>query len=99
MFSDLDRIYEYDDKYNSVRARDVNYISSLFFNDCIENARSLTRGGGDVVIASPMLLGITNVIDSLITVKQFVFDEGAFTMADLVRAVRDDWNGMTIFSC
>lgn len=93
MFSDLDRIYEYDDKYNSVRARDVNYISSLFFNDCIENARSLTRGGGDVVIASPMLLGITNVIDSLIVVKQFVFDEKAFTMAELAGAVKDNWEG------
>ena len=68
-------------------------MSSLFFNGCIENAKSLTQGGGDVVIASPMLIGITNVIDSLITVKQFVFDEKMFTMRKLAGALKADWHG------
>ena len=71
----------------------MNYISSLFFNDCIENAKSLTQGGGDVVIASPMLLGIVNVIDSLAVVKQFVFDEEKITMTELVNAVKSNWIG------
>ena len=93
LFSDLKKIYDYDDKYNLLRARDINYLSSLFFNGCIENAKSLTQGGGDVVIASPMLIGITNVIDSLITVKQFVFDEKLFTMQELVDALKADWRG------
>ncbi|MBE6612834.1 MAG: hypothetical protein E7632_10120 [Ruminococcaceae bacterium] len=93
MLADLDVIYDYDDKYNACRARDVNYISSLFFNDCIENARSLTQGGGDVVVSSPMLLGIPNVIDALIVVKQFVFDEKLCTMAELCDALAADWAG------
>ncbi len=93
LFSDIDKIYEYDNKYNLARARDVNYVSSLIFNDCIENAKSLTQGGGNVVIASPMLLGITNVIDSLIVVKQFVFDTNTVTMAELINAVKANWNG------
>lgn len=93
LFSDLKKIYDYDDKYNLLRARDINYLSSLFFNGCIENAKSLTQGGGDVVIASPMLIGITNVIDSLITVKQFVFDEKLFTMQRLADALKADWRG------
>ena len=91
MLSDIDKIYEYDDKYNLARAKDINYVSSLVFNDCIENAKSLTQGGGDVVIASPMLLGITNVIDSLIVVKQFVFDSKAITMGELINAVQSNW--------
>ena len=93
LFSDLKKIYDYDDKYNLLRARDINYLSSLFFNGCIENAKSLTQGGGEVVIASPMLIGITNAIDSLITVKQFVFDEKLFTMQELVNALKADWHG------
>lgn len=93
MFSDIDKIYEYDDKYNLARAKDISYVSNLIFNDCIENAKSLTQGGGDVVIASPMLLGITNVIDSLIAVKQFVFDSKAITMSELINAVQLNWNG------
>ncbi len=93
LFSDLKKIYDYDDKYNLLRARDINYLSSLLFNGCIENAKSLTQGGGDTVIASPMLIGVTNVIDSLITVKQFVFDEKLFTMQRLVDALNANWHG------
>ncbi len=93
MFSDIDKIYDYDNKYNLCRARDINYVSNLIFNDCIENAKSLTQGGGNVVISSPMLLGITNVIDSVIVVKQFVFDSKTITMEELIKALQADWEG------
>ena len=93
LFSDLDIAYEYDDKYNRERAKDINYLSSIFFQGCIEKAKSLTQGAGDVVIASPMLMGIPNVIDSLIIVKQFVFDEKIITMKELISAVQNDWTG------
>lgn len=42
MFTDLEIAYEYDNKYNRERAKDINYISSLFFNGCIEKTKSLT---------------------------------------------------------
>ncbi len=93
MFSDIEIAYDYDNKYNLSRAKDINYISSIFFNDCIENAKSLTQGGGDVVIASPMYMGIANVIDSLIVVKQFVYDEKIITMDELINAVQANWEG------
>ena len=93
LFSDIDIIYDYDNKYNSLRARDINYISSLFFNGCIENAKSLTQGGCDTAIASPMLIGITNLIDSLIVIKQFVFDEKMIAMPELIKALQSDWVG------
>ena len=93
MKSDLEIAYEYDNKYNRERAKDINYLSSIFFQGCIEKARSLTQGAGDVVIASPMYIGIANVIDSLIIVKQFVFDEKNITMSELVSALRADWQG------
>jgi formate C-acetyltransferase len=93
LFSDLDIAYEYDDKYNRERAKDINYLSSLFFQGTIEKAKSLTQGAGDIVIASPMHMGIPNVIDSLIIVKQFVFDEKIISMKELVSAVQNDWVG------
>ena len=93
LFSDLESAYKYDNFYNRQRAQDINYISSLVFNDCIENATSLTQGGGNTAIASPMCLGITNVIDSLAVVKQFVFDEQFFTMNELVSALNANWQG------
>jgi len=97
LYADMDLIYDYDDKYNRLRSGDINYISSLVFNDCIENAGSLTQGGGNTVIASPMLLGITNVIDSLIVVKQFVFEEKRISMKELIKAVKADWEGFEDF--
>ncbi len=93
LFSDLEIAYEYDNKYNRERAKDINYLSSLFFNGCIEKAKSLTQGAGDIVIASPMYMGIANVIDSLIIVKQFVFDEKIITMEELISALQADWQG------
>ena len=93
LFSDLDIAYAYDDKYNRERAKDINYLSSLFFQGTIEKAKSLTQGAGDVVIASPMLMGIANVIDSLIIVKQFVFDEKIVSMQELISAVQANWEG------
>lgn len=93
LFSDLMQAYEYDNFYNKLRAGDINYISSLVFNDCIENAKSLTQGGGNTVIASPMCIGITNAIDSLCVVKQFVFDERLFTMKELISALQSNWQG------
>lgn len=93
LFSDLEIAYAYDDKYNSIRAKDINYLSSIFFQGCIEKAKSLTQGAGDIVIASPMCMGITNVIDSLIVVKQFVFDEKTIPMSELIKALQANWVG------
>lgn len=38
-------------------------------------------------------MGISNVIDSLIIVKQFVFDEKIITMEELIRALKNNWEG------
>ncbi len=90
---DITKALKFDDDCNYYRSKDINYISSLFFKDCIENAKSLTQGGGKVVIASPMMIGLVNVIDSLAVVKQFVFEEKLFTMRELINALKNDWKG------
>ncbi len=93
LFSDLLKAYEYDNFFNKQRAADINYISSLVFNGCVESARSLTQGGCSTAIAAPTCTGITNVIDSLCVVKQFVFDEKLFSMQELISALRANWQG------
>lgn len=92
-FADLDKALKMDDDYNRVRARDVNYLSSIFFQGCIKRAKSMTQGAGETVVASPFCMGITNVIDALIVVQQFVFDEKLFTMSELVTALQKNWQG------
>ncbi len=92
-FSDLDTAYDYDDKFNLERAKDINYLSSLIMHGAIEKARSVTRGTGDVVIASPTYTGIPNLIDSLIIVKQFVYDEQIVSIEELINAIKNNWIG------
>lgn len=93
LFYDLDLGLKYDDMYNAERAKDISYISSLFFEGCIENAKSPTQGGGNTCIASPMLIGITNLIDSVIAIKEHVFERGTLTMSTLCDAIMANWQG------
>ena len=93
LLSDVGRHIEFDNKCNSVRARDVSYSCAPFFKGCIEKAKSPTRGASDTVVCAPVCFGITNVIDSLIIVKQFVFDEGIVSMNDLISAIQSNWEG------
>jgi len=74
LYKDLDVIYHYDDLYNLYRSKDINYVSSLFMNGCIENGLSATCGGTNYAISTIMFLGNVTTIDSLAIIKQFVFD-------------------------
>lgn len=93
LFKDLTRMLWYEEKFSLVHARDVNLVSSLFFKGCIENAKSLTAGGCTYACGGLDFIGVPNVIDSLTVVKQFVFEEKAFTMAQLIAAVENNWQG------
>lgn len=93
LFSDLDRAHQYDDHFARVRARDENYLSSLFFDGCIEKAKSLTQGTAEHAVAGMSQIGITNVIDSLIVIRQFVFDEQLITMQQLIEVLQANWQG------
>lgn len=93
MKEDLDIAYAYDDKFLLERAKDVSYMSGLFFDGCIEKAVSLTRGATEYCVCAPALIGIANVIDSLIVAKQFVYDEKYITMEELIKALEANWNG------
>lgn len=89
----LDRVRGYYDKFQSVRARDNNFVSALFYEGVIERAKSMTRGGAKNALAAIGLMGITNVIDSLTVIKQHVFEEKRYTMRELLDALRANWKG------
>ena len=93
LYEDLDKIYYYDDMYNLQRAKDINYVSCLFLNGCIENGKSITQGGVNYAVSTIMHLGNVTVIDSLAIVKQFVFDEKSVSMAELLGALESNWVG------
>lgn len=93
MFNDLRKADKIGKGFQTIRSRDCNLVSSMFIDGCIENAKSITQGGTDKYIAVGLLIGISNVIDSLSVTKQLVFDEKRITMEQFIDALRNNWNG------
>lgn len=93
LFSTCDKIVDIYNKFQSVRSRDTNLVSTMFFEGSISRAKSITQGGAINAVADLSVMGITTVIDSLVCVKQFVFDEKLFTMQEMCDALKADWQG------
>ena len=93
MFNDLCEADKIGKGFQTIRERDCNLVSSIFIDGCIESAKSVTQGGTNTYIAVGLLIGISNVIDSLSVTKQLVFDEKRITMEQLIDALRNNWNG------
>jgi len=93
LFSVLDRTVWWYNKFQSARAKDINVVSTMFFEGSIERALSITQGGAKNAIADIGLMGIVTVIDSLSVIKQFVYDEKTISMSTLLGALRSNWIG------
>lgn len=93
MFKDLCEADKIGLGFQTIRSRDCNLVSNMLIDGCIENAKSVTQGGTDTYIAVGLLIGISNVIDSLSVTKQLVFDEKQITMKQLIEALQNNWNG------
>ncbi len=78
----------------AVRARfsPTPYLSCLV-RGCAEKALDVTRGGAEINFATIEGVTFATTVDSLLAVKYLVFDEKHCTMAELVRALKDNWEG------
>ncbi len=85
----VDRLNE----FNIYRSQDVDVLSSIFIDGCIERAEACNRGGSKSVSVSPTLMGYVTLIDSLTVIRQFVFEEKAVSMRELAEILDRDWQG------
>ena len=93
LYRDLETILAYSNRFNMLRSRDCNVLTSLFMPGCIERATSVTQGGALRSRWCATFMGSTNLIDSLCIIKQFVYDEKICTMETLLAALDADWKG------
>ncbi len=70
----------------------VPFVSS-FYDDCLESGKDLAEGGAKYNGIGPQAAGIATCGDSLTTIKQLVFDEKICTGAELLDAVKKNWEG------
>ena len=96
LYSTIKLCTDYYNKFQSVRARDINLVSTMFFEGSIKRAESITRGGAENAVADLSFIGIITVVDSLSVIKQFVYVEKKISMKTLLEALRANWNGYEI---
>jgi len=90
---DVCRMMDLDDEYYQVAARDMNVLSSLFIAGCIEKGLPITRGGAKYNVSNWSVIGLSNLVDSLSVIRQFVYEEKRFTLAELSQMLAANWAG------
>jgi len=68
----------------------VPFLSSLV-EDCLEEGKDITEGGARYIIHALMLMGLSNVADSLAAIKKLVFEEKVVEWSHLLRSLEDNF--------
>ncbi|MFQ6040147.1 MAG: pyruvate formate lyase family protein [Candidatus Poribacteria bacterium] len=62
-------------------------------DDCLAQGKDIGQGGAHYNAVGCVGIGLANACDSLLGVKKAVFDEKRFTMAEILDAIRCDFEG------
>ena len=68
------------------------YLSCLV-RGCAERGLDVTQGGAELGFCTIEAVTFATTVDSLLAIKYLVFDQRHCTMAELVGALRDNWQG------
>jgi len=90
---DVDRFIEIIDGFNRYKTLDIDIMSSLLMEGTVESANSLSTGGCRRSFNGTDLLGLITVIDSLIVIRQFVYDDKIFSMQKMLDMLSANWEG------
>ncbi len=68
-------------------------LISMLIEDCIKNGRGYNDRGARYSIRSPHAGGMADAADSLVVIKQLVYEERRLTLPEFVEILRADWAG------
>lgn len=68
-------------------------LYSAMLEDCIGNARGMTHGGAKYNSSGAALIGLSDVVDSLLVIKKLVFEEKKFSFQELKSAIDNNFVG------
>ena len=66
---------------------------SLVTRDCIEKARGYTQGGARYNFCNWNVIGIANLVDALAAIREWVYEQRALSLEELVAILATDWAG------
>jgi pyruvate-formate lyase len=68
-------------------------LLSCFVNDCLARGLDIDHGGARYNWIEPSFVGLSNLIDSLAAIRQYVYEEGTLDLEELAWAMADDFRG------
>jgi pyruvate-formate lyase len=68
-------------------------LVSLLVDDCIEKGRGYNDRGARYTVVSPHLGGLANAANSLLAIRQVVYEEGRLSLTELNHVLENDWKG------
>ena len=91
------RIVELYERSESIRAKyaPTPYVSCLV-RGCAQKALDINEGGSELGYVTIEAVTYATTVDSLLAVKYLVYDEKVCTLAELVRALKDNWEGHAV---
>ncbi len=72
---------------------DINVFTSALNRSCIESGKTITDRGCKYCGLTMSFNSISNAVDSLSVIKQFVFDKKIFTMQKMYDMIKTDYSG------
>lgn len=91
--NDVYKMMDLTDAYHDECKLDLNVLSSILIDGCIEKAIPVTAGGAKYNVSNWACVGFANIVDSLSVIKQFVYDEKRLSLFDLSDALTANWCG------
>lgn len=90
----VDAIVKLYETSESIRAEfnPTPYLSCLV-QGCAEKGKDITQGAAEICLTTLEAVTYATTVDSLLAVKYLVFDKKECTMDELIRALRDNWEG------
>ena len=82
------------ERSEAVRARfsPTPYLSCLV-RGCAESGRDVTQGGAELGFVTIQGVTFATAVDSLLAVRELVYEQQRCTMPELVEALRNNWEG------
>ena len=68
-------------------------IFSSTIEDCIENHKDFTMGGARYNDDYHEMFGLPNIVDSLLAIRELVWEQKKYTLDEILTAVRANWDG------
>lgn len=90
----VDWIIDVNNRADAIRARFApTPFLSLLVDGCAESGKDITAGGAEVNLLTVEGVGLATAVDSLLAVRDAVYERERVTMADLVGAIEANFEG------